>query len=79
MVLVIFSHFFSVVSHKCVLHVHACMHRRKLNIFHVRVSRGSAKPYKDKTNHPISSKSHPSATGGGATKRTGTSYNLDKV
>ena len=44
---------------------------------------------KNKTNYPISSNSHPSATanrvihclkrGGGDTKPTGTSYNLDKV
>ena len=45
--------------------------------------------YMNKTNHPISSNSHPSATankaihslkiGGGVTKPTGTSYNLNKV
>ena len=43
---------------------------------------------KNKTNHPISSNSHPSVTvnkathslkRGGYTKPTGTSYNLDKV
>ena len=48
---------------------------------------GLCQRYKNKTNHPISSNSHPSATakwaifslkiGGGSTKPTGTSYNFD--